>query len=302
MGMFRGCTSLTVAPELPSTTLGGECYFEMFRNCNSLVVAPELPAQTLVRKCYANMFNNCNNLNSIRVGFTEWDSSETDNATNNWVAGVSSEGTFTCPDSLADTRGSSNIPTSWTRRSATGPLQFTAQQANSTVRLDKVGSPSATSLETSTDGSTWSDYTWSESTGATITLTNVGDRVYFRAKTQNEGFSVNNENYYNFVMSGKISAGGNINTLQKSDGDISTPLTYRGLFRNCTALTTAPELPATTIGNNYVYAQMFLGCSSLVLAPKLPATTLGNYCYMDMFLNCTSLVVAPALPAMTIQA
>ena len=45
------------------------------------------------------------------------------------------------------------------------PLTFTAQEANSTVRLDKRGSPNAISLETSTDGISWSDYSWSNKTG-----------------------------------------------------------------------------------------------------------------------------------------
>lgn len=64
-------------------------------------------------------------------------------------------------------------------------LCFTATQANSTVHLDKVGSPDAISLETSTDGSTWTDYSWTGSTGDTLTLANIGDKVYFRAKTEN---------------------------------------------------------------------------------------------------------------------
>lgn len=64
-------------------------------------------------------------------------------------------------------------------------LCFTATQASSTVHLDKNGSPDAIYLETSTDGSTWTDYAWSNKTGDTLTLTNVGDKVYMRAKTEN---------------------------------------------------------------------------------------------------------------------
>ena len=53
------------------------------------------------------------------------------------------------------------------------------------MRLDKNGSPDAISLETSTDGSTWSDYSWTDKTGDTLTLANIGDKVYMRAKTEN---------------------------------------------------------------------------------------------------------------------
>lgn len=97
-------------------------------------------------------------------------------------------------------------------------LCFTAAQANSTVRLDKVGSPGAVSLETSTDGTAWTDYTWSGSTGGTLTLAVAGDKVYMRAKNENQRIGSSYSNYYKFVMSGKIAASGNIQTLLKADG------------------------------------------------------------------------------------
>lgn len=81
-------------------------------------------------------------------------------------------------------------------------LCFTAEQNGSTLRLDKVGSPNAISLETSTDGNTWTDYSWTDKTGDTLTLTNVGDKVYMRAKTENQTIGSSNSNYYNFVMTG----------------------------------------------------------------------------------------------------
>ena len=89
-------------------------------------------------------------------------------------------------------------------------LCFTAEQANSTVKLNKVGSPGAISLETSTDGSTWTDYSWSSNTGNTLTLAKVGDKVYMRAKTENQTIGSSDFNYYKFIMTGKIAASGNI--------------------------------------------------------------------------------------------
>lgn len=53
------------------------------------------------------------------------------------------------------------------------------------MKLNKVGSPSAIYLETSTDGNTWADYSWTDSAGDTLTLANIGDKVYMRAKTEN---------------------------------------------------------------------------------------------------------------------
>ena len=60
--MFKDCTSLTRAPELPATTLADLCYSSMFRNCTSLIQAPVLPATTLANICYSEMFRGCTSL------------------------------------------------------------------------------------------------------------------------------------------------------------------------------------------------------------------------------------------------
>jgi hypothetical protein len=74
---------------------------------------------------------------------------------------------------------------------------------------------------------------------------------------------------------------------------------YQQMFYRCTSLTTAPELPATTLAGG-CYVSMFHNCSSLTTAPKLPATTLAEHCYARMFSCCTSLTTAPELPATTL--
>ena len=71
------------------------------------------------------------------------------------------------------------------------------------------------------------------------------------------------------------------------------------LFNGCSVLTSAPELPATTLAD-YCYTGMFMGCTSLESAPVLSATTLADYCYSDMFSECTNLTAAPELPATTL--
>ena len=84
-------------------------------------------------------------------------------------------------------------------------------------------------------------------------------------------------------------------------GDIRTLLDWRNynivetknarfcsLFENCSVLTSAPELPATTLATDCYY-EMFYGCKNLTSATELPATTLAVYCYQGMFYNCTKL-------------
>ena len=95
-------------------------------------------------------------------------------------------------------------------------------------------------------------------------------------------------------------------------GDIRTLLNWKiystvdtqnarfcNLFNGCTALTSAPDLPATTLANACYYG-MFINCTSLTSAPKLKATTLADKCYNRMFFNCTSLTSAPELKATTL--
>ena len=74
---------------------------------------------------------------------------------------------------------------------------------------------------------------------------------------------------------------------------------YNGMFSGCTSLTSAPQLPATTLAQS-CYSGMFRDCTSLTSAPELSATTLAYYCYSSMFQGCTSLTTAPQLPATTL--
>ena len=74
---------------------------------------------------------------------------------------------------------------------------------------------------------------------------------------------------------------------------------YRNMFYNCTSLTSAPVLPATTLAY-LCYGSMFGGCKNLTSAPVLPATELAESCYDSMFSGCTNLTSAPVLPATTL--
>lgn len=157
-------------------------------------------------------------------------------------------------------------------------LCFTAEEANSTVAMTKQGwSAPSVSLECSTDGNTWSPF---EVGTTTVTLANIGDYVYVRATSAgNTGFGAGWMGWYYFVMTGKIAASGNVDTLldQSGNATLSNNCYYR-LFQNCTSLTTAPALQAETLADSCYYF-MFSGCTSLTTAPSLPATTLADNCY-----------------------
>lgn len=143
MNMFRGCSSLTTAPELPATTIASNCYFSMFRDCHSLTKAPELPATTLFASCYNNMFYNCNSLtqapelpatsidyptcySSLFYGCTSlqrvkvhfgnfYNYASATGSTFSWMKNTPATGTFICPEALViPERGTNTVPAGWT--------------------------------------------------------------------------------------------------------------------------------------------------------------------------------------------
>ena len=190
------------------------------------------------------------------------------------------------------------------RAVALGPqcdaLCFTAKADQSMLRLSQYGNPDSINLQTSTNGISWTPY----NIGDVITI-NSGEKVYFKAVGSNGALASSPENYHKFDFIGEFEASGNVNSLLEEDENTARTMSlenrqfcYAYLFSG-TALTTAPELPATTLAYG-CYAMMFQGCTSLTQAPALPATTLADFCYYYMFENCTSLTQAPELPAYTL--
>lgn len=207
-------------------------------------------------------------------------------------------------------------------------LAFEAVEAGATVSMEIIGECESPSLEYSTDLDEWITFDFSDP--ATITLENVGDKVYWRNTGTTDKFSLPDaENFLHFNLGAKeIAASGNImslldiycemdempdeayftrlfdsDTLLVSAPELPatklSPACYYLMFRLCHSLKTAPELPAT-IMEPYCYFGMFAHCKSLKEAPALLAETLANDCYYEMFAGCSSLEKAPELPAKTV--
>ena len=190
------------------------------------------------------------------------------------------------------------------------PLTFEAKTANSTIEFVKEGSEDvAVTIQYSTDGSSWKDYT--VGTTDAITLNNIGDKVMFRASGTNTTLASGTVNYHRFhVKSGDFYAYGNVMSMLYNDfsGKTSFPdgstYTFCQLFNikkgseECHIYnhpTNEFVLPATTL-SPYCYYLMFYDCTQMTVAPALPATTLAEGCYHSMFSYCTNLITAPALP------
>ena len=154
-------------------------------------------------------------------------------------------------------------------------------------------------LEWSTDHTTWKTLV------STETMQSVDKKLYLRGKGNTVFYEKRNgylKTGVEWRLSEKADCAGNIQTLLDWENPptiISETRCYQAMFKGCTNLTSAPELPATTLANN-CYMQMFEGCTNLTSAPELPATTLAEDCYHSMFMGCTNLTSTPKLPATTL--
>lgn len=202
-----------------------------------------------------------------------------------------------------------------------------AEAENSYTFLRKKWTPSDISLETSSDGVSWSDYSMT----STKVLPYKWSRVYFRSKNTNNVFSSSVADNYWFRWGWKIGAYGNISYLLNRNKTNTAPdYCFNNLFNTqyYNLVKVDLELPwtsiwafsflhflqfnkdlksakikcnATTLWQN-CFDWFFQGCSNLEdLDIKLPATTVAYGCYEFMFASCTKLTKLVKLPATTLN-
>ena len=290
------------------------CYYGLFKDCTRLTQAPELPATTLEIACYHAMFSGCTSLNYIKCLATDIVA----NSMTGWVTNVAATGTFECDNKKYFTLDSPNgIPKGWTITEINpdpGPEAFDPtipfyieNIGDVPVEVGLYNNSSSMQVRTnckiSYDLKTWQNYSLALAINPTdsligkITLTNKGDRVYIKAdlNTKPSTSHYTHLTVLNSSTDTKIKARGNIASLNKGTDDAyktdyltADDYGYLFLFFECASLIQAPELPATQL-TEYCYESMFYNCTSLVQAPELPATQLTEYCYRDMFYGCTNL-------------
>ena len=207
---------------------------------------------------------------------------------------------------------------------STRPLTFEVLE-NGTFSFITNGTPTGSVSYSLDSGTTWTAL----SAGSSTPTIPAGSKVLW--KGDYEGTS--SSNYGKFSSTGKFNVSGNVMSLTYGDdfkdktdltgtnyifcrlfegcsklmdvSDLILPATtlakgcYNGIFKNCSSLTTVPELPAMTLAED-CYAYMFESCTSLKATPELPATELAKTCYRGMFYLCSSLVTPPVLPIMVL--
>lgn len=172
------------------------------------------------------------------------------------------------------------------------PLTFIAEQANSTVRYNAY---TGTTAEYSLDGGS----TWTNAVNVTVTLQNVGDSVMYKGKLL-DNFTGSTQSA-RFSMTGLVAAYGSIMSMYNENSDdtvITKPNAFICMFSRCGSLTTAPQLPATTISKG-CYESM-LEYTGITTMPDLPAETLEESCYSRITRYCTNLINAKPLIALNV--
>ena len=178
-------------------------------------------------------------------------------------------------------------------------VTFTAEEEQK-FKMKTIGKYTISNLQYSVNNGEWHNVV-ADGEGVTFGGAN-GD---LRLRGTNPNGTANNANDHSiitFTNDGNVTCTGDIRTLLdwENYNIVKTDnARFCCLFQNCSVLTSAPELPATTLADNCYYS-MFLNCTNLIAAPKLPATTLANSCYSFMFSKCKNLTSAPELPATTL--
>ena len=161
--------------------------------------------------------------------------------------------------------------------------------AEQKFRMITYGDYTISGLEYSVNGGDWKTVV-AGGDGITFGGTN-GD---LRLRGTNPYGTANNTNEYSnitFTNNVNVACTGDIRTLlnwKYYDTVDTQNARFNMLFYNCGVLTSAPDLPATTLATN-CYDCMFFYCTSLESAPVLPATTLSDWCYFQMFSYCKKL-------------
>lgn len=166
-------------------------------------------------------------------------------------------------------------------------------------------SQSPFSLSTANNIKTWNgtiEYSadklqWTEWDGAEE-LSSYNNKLYLRGTSNTV---VTGQNNGGWILTGSdISCDGNLENVldyvMVSNGEHPTVgrWCFAEIFKGCSSLVKAPDLPYKTSYN--CYRSAFEGCTSLVQAPELPSVGIYQQCFLWMFKDCTSLAVAPKIP------
>ena len=242
--LFKGCTSLTTAPELPLTTLSTYCYASMFQGCTSLTNAPQLPATTLARGCYYSMFEACTSLvqapelPAISLGEASY--------ANMFKGCTSLVQAPELPATMLNAECYTAMFNGCTSLTTTHALPATTLQ----YRCYKHMFYNCTSLTTA------------PALPATTLAEECYNEMFNRCTSLVQAPSLPATTLAQYCYTYMFNECTSLTQAPSLPATTLAQGCYTEMFMNCTSLTQAPELQATTLAP-YCYVEMFSGCSNL---------------------------------------
>ena len=252
--LFKNCSVLTSAPDLPSKNLSSNCYYSMFYGCTGLTTAPALPATVLANGCYDSMFYGCTSLKSApALPATEL----AENCYQSMFYGCKS------------LQNASDLPAEKVPDNAYNEMFYdcTSLEAMPTISAKTVYA-----------------YGMQEMFYGCHNLSKVTDLCIKTFKTNNNGVGYNCANMFAYCK--------NLTAAPKLPATTLADYCYQDMFNGCEKLSSAPELKASSVHEGS-YQRMFANCTALKKAPALPATKVRASGYQRMFVNCTGMESGP---------
>lgn len=162
-----------------------------------------------------------------------------------------------------------DIPTDAGIISTYGATSINEMNTSVGIRLEKIGNPGEISLQFSYNGHPWTDY----EIGRELLLLK-GDKIYFKAKSTNNTFSLDVSNYYKFVVNNNL----------YSDNENSP--TYHQLIEKFCQPTSLNYNTDKIIGN--VKYDVIVGgkISSLLSVSTWETSSLNQYGFVNLFFQC----------------
>ncbi len=284
--MFNGCTALLAAPELPATTVGASGCRGMFYGCTSLASAPSSLPTNLGNTCFREMFRGCTSLSTApQLGATNVP------AESYWSMFYGCTALLAAPELPATSIGQSCYEemfcgcTSLT--SAPSSLPATAlfkscykNMFKNCEALQNVPElPATTAAEQCYYGMFDSCISINLPSNRSMPLTSIENSSCYR------------------MFYGCLSL---VHALEMSSSITSVgEAGCREMYTGCAELTTTPTaLWAKNVGQNG-YFSMFKNCPKITAAPFIAATSVGNSAMREMFNGCIRLVTPPSSLSMT---
>lgn len=305
--MFQGCTALTRTPEFPATISGdvpASACEEMFKDCTALVSAGNLPNATVGASGYKGMFSGCTSLITLPASIS---GTSGDSACEEMFAGCTS--LANAPSPTSDTVGDRGYLGMF--RGCTSLLNAPALPATTLgtecYKEMFTGCTSLISTPSQLSSENLADYCYQDMFNGCIALSDVMSQLPATTSAQycyyemflgcislNIGPEIMLEDVKTYSCYKMFSGCTSLVTSYGPEHATSVGAHgCEGMYLNCGELTSTPDELLSISLTESAYQEMYSGCAKITKAPNINATSVSNYSCYKMFLGCRRLRTAP---------